>query len=629
VQPKVPPITFHRFREKAFNTSVVRVSVLRRAAQNIRLSLLAGAVAVCALGFVSSGSAAAAAAPTFNQEVAPILFKHCSNCHRPGEIGSAVSLISYEAARPWAASIKEQVVRREMPPWPADPAKSMKFRNDPRLSQKEIDTLVAWVDAGAPKGSGADVPPPSFPQGWLHPQGLAPDLVIPLREVHLPAKGEIPYVRYLGKIPFSQDKWVVALQVRPGNRALIHHMAITEIALANGVAPGDLDHLAQIARQLGLPSSGSIATQPAVIDPVNPAEYDMLAVYTPGTTVEMYPDDSAKLLKGGKNMYLNFNIHYQTTGQPETDQSMLGFWFRADPPKHQLYRVPAAGEAIIAGGKELLTDSPGEKAEGTRVAIPPIPPFAENYEVIGITAYTVPVTIYQLQPHAHLRGKDFQYIVVFPDGREESVLSVPKYDFHWQLAYELDEPLKLPAGSKLVVIAHYDNSLHNQHLQNHHGASDTAQNFGADKEVYFREANQSWDEMFTPFMQYSIDGQDLTQPSQSATAKAGEQEKQRAPNAAEIAEVVGCLGQDPSKAWILTKASEATASSAQATSGAEVKAAAAKPLGDRQYQLLGITVFNPAGDNGQKVAVKGVLIEDAKASRINVTSLQIAAPTCF
>jgi hypothetical protein len=166
----------------------------------------------------------------------------------------------------------------------------------------------------------------------------------------------------------------------------------------------------------------------------------MLGVYTPGTTFEAYGPDSAKLLRGGKNMYLNFNIHYQTTGKPEKDASTLGFWFQSDPPKHQLLRVPASGETILAGGKELLTDASGPKAEGTSVAIPPIPAYAENYELVGITAYREPVTIYQFQPHAHLRGKDFRYAVVYPDGREESVLNVSHYDFHWQLAYELETP---------------------------------------------------------------------------------------------------------------------------------------------------------------------------------------------
>ncbi len=142
---------------------------------------------------------------------------------------------------------------------------------------------------------------------------------------------------------------------------------------------------------------------------------------------------------------------------------MMAFRFQHGPPKHQLFRAPAAVDSIIAEGRELLTDAPGEKAEGTYVAIPPIPPNAENYtQLTGITAYTKPVTIYQFQPHAHMRAKDFKYTVVYPDGREQTVLSVPKYDFNWQLAYQLETPLKLPAGSKLIVTAHYDNSSREQ-----------------------------------------------------------------------------------------------------------------------------------------------------------------------
>jgi mono/diheme cytochrome c family protein len=604
---------------------------------------IAGVVVVLALGFLAIAFAAATTAPTFSKEVAPILFKNCANCHRPGDIASAVSLLSYDNARPWAKSIKEKVLQREMPPWPADPNGSVKFRNDPRLTQQDIDTLVAWVNAGAPKGNDADLPPmPSFAQDWLHPKGLAPDLVISLPQFQLPATGEIPYLKYLAKVPLSEDKWVVAIQVRPGNRALVHHMAITELALNDGVTPADLDRLTQVARQLGLPGSLDL-TRSAVTVPANAALSDMLGVYTPGTTFEMYGDGSAKLLKGGKNFYLNFNIHYQTTGKPEKDRTMIAFWFQPGPPEHQLFRVPASGETIIADGKELLTDAPGEKAEGTRVAIPPIPPYAENYEVIGITAYTEPVTIYQFQPHAHLRGKDFKYAVVYPDGREDTVLNVPKYDFHWQLAYDLDTPLKLPAGSKLVVTAHYDNSLKNDRLLHHrshdhrsHDANDPAHNPGPEKEVYFREQNQSWDEMFFPFIQYTIDSQDLTNPAKTAqlehghneNTNAGQQEERPDQSVLDIAEVVGCLEQSPSRTWILTNASDPIVSKTQETSSADLKAAA-KPLGNQRYQLLGVSVFNPSSHKGEKVAVKGILIKDTKESRLNVTSLQMVAASCL
>jgi len=586
--------------------------VLTISRQNGQLVWIAGVVTELALGLAAIPSAAGAPAPTFNKEVAPILFKNCVKCHRPGEIASAVSLLSYDTARPWAKAIKEKVLLREMPPWPADSNGSLKFRNDPRLNRRDIDTLAAWVNAGAPKGADADLPPvPEVEQGWLHPQGLPPDLVISLPgEVQAPAKGVIPYVRYLAKLNFSEDKWIIASQTRPGNRAVVHHMAITELALDDGVTPADLDKFALLARQLGMPNRLN-ATRPAVTAPGNPALFDMLGVYVPGTTFEMYGDGSAKLLKGGKNLYLNFNIHYQTTGKPEKDRSMIGLWFQPSPPKHQLFRVPASGETIIADGQELLTDAPGKKAEGTRMAIPPIPPHAENYPVIGITAYTEPVTIYQLQPHAHLRGRDFTYSVIYPDGREETVLRVPKYDFNWQMAYELDTPLKLPAGSKLVVTAHYDNSLKNK------------DNPGPEKEVYFREENQSWDEMFTPFIQYTIDGQDLTKTAKTA----GEEPREQ--NALDIAEVAGCLEPGPSATWALTRASDPMVSKIQATSSVALKAAAAKPLGNRRYQLLGVGVFNPSSHKGQKVAVKGVLIKDAGESRLNVTSLQMVAATCF
>jgi mono/diheme cytochrome c family protein len=600
---------------------------LTTARQILRLRWITGASVALAVACLANASSTEETLPTYSKDIAPILFKHCVSCHQTGEIASAIPLDSYAATRPRAQSIKEAVVHGQMPPWPADPQRSLKFRNDPRLSDREINTLVAWVTAGAPKGNDADLPPAPAPkEGWLHPQGIPPDLVITLPVFHIPASGEIPYVKYLAKIPISEDKWIVAMQVLPGNRALVHHMAITEVALNEGIPPDEVDTIARIGREMGLPD-GLIKTHPAIADPVNPAVYDMLGVYTPGTTFEMYPDNSAKLLKSGKNIFLNCNIHYQTTGQPETDQSRIAFWFRSGPPQHQIYRVPAAGQTIIANGKELLTDSPGEKAEGTNVAFPPIPPFAGDYEVIGITAYTDPVTIYQLQPHAHLRGKDFKYVVVFPDGREETVLTVPKYEFHWQLAYDLDEPLKMPAGSKLIVTAHYDNSPANSSLAHHHNhGGDPAQQPGPDKEVYFREANQSWDEMFTPFIQYSVDSN--TNDSQPATASTSAPLDNLQVDNLKIVEAVGCLEERPSRVWMLTQAGPPSVSETQSTSAATVAMATEKPAGSLQYRLLGSEVFSPLLHQGQKVAIKGVLLEDSQDRRVNVTSLQTVAATC-
>jgi mono/diheme cytochrome c family protein len=601
-----------------------------------RLIGIAAAVGVPASGLLASAAIGDASPPTFSKDVAPILFKNCANCHRTGAVAASVPLLSYETAKSRAAAIKEKILTREMPPWPADPEGSVKFRNDARLSRQDIDTLVAWVNSGAAKGNDADLPPmPTFAQGWLHPQGLAPDAVVTLPEYTVPATGEVPYIQQLMKVPYSEDKWIVAMQVRADNRALLHHMGITEVRLPDGLRPEDLNAFATAARQFGFPNGALETTQGAVADPMNPEAYDMLGVYTPGTTFERYEDGSARLLKGGKNLYINFNIHYTTTGKPESDRSQLALWFQSAPPKHQLFRAPAAVSTIIANGRELLTDDPGTKAEGTDVAIPPIPPYAENYELVGVTAYTEPVTIYQFQPHAHVRAKDFRYTVFYPNGREETVLTVPKYDFHWQLAYELETPLDLPAGSKLIVTAHYDNSLKNEHLRQN-GTGDSARNCGPDKVAYFRKQNQSWDEMFSPLVQYSVDNSEPTPPAKGVLSPQPASEnptpiravKQGYRNALEIVEAVGCLGQSQSAVWMLTHAGNPLATKTQSTSLSATAAASAMPLGNRRYRLLGATVFNPRGSAGKKVVVKGVLIRDATGTRLNVTSLQTAAERC-
>lgn len=566
-------------------------------------------VVLLASRFPKSGSAADDNVPTFTKDVAPILFKNCVKCHRTGELVSKAPLISYDEVRPRAELIKQKVITREMPPWPADPATNLKFRNDARLSQRDIDTIVAWVNAGTPKGNDADLPP--VPEdGWIGPQGKKPDLVISLpRDAHLPAEGAIPYVRVLVKVPFSDDRWIVASQTKPSNPAVVHHMALTEVALPDGMSPSDQDRLALLARQVGM-RNPLISSTPAVTTPFEPKQIDMLGIYTPGSTLEMYPKGSAKLLKGGKNMYLNFNVHYETTGKPETDRSSVAFWFLPGSPQHQLFRVNGAGETIIANGKELLTDDPGTRAEGTTVAIPPIPAFADNYELTGVAAYPEAVTIYQFQPHAHHRGKDFTYTVVYPDGREQTLLSVPKYDHRWQMAYELETPLTVPAGSKLVVTAHYDNSKMNMH------------NPAPEKEVYFSDQNQSWDEMFTPFIQYSIDQRVLTNLAMPGAPGHRQDEKPNTPQVLEIGSVVGCLTADSAGNWLLTNADRPTLSQTEATSSVAVRAAEARPLGGLRYRLLGVGPFSASSHRGKKVAVKGVFIDDSNVSRINVTSLQ-------
>jgi hypothetical protein len=567
-------------------------------------------VVIVAVTALATAAHAEGSVPTFGKDVAPVLDAHCVSCHRPGEVAAAEPLVSYDSAKSFAAATARAVATRAMPPWPADPDHSLRFSNDPRLTQAEIDTLVAWAQAGAPRGEVAAVPPPPGPPPkWLHPEGRPPDAVLRLPDVSVAASGEIPYVQQRVKVPLTTDKWITAMQVVPGNPGLVHHMGITEVSLADGMNGADLDALAKVARQMGLADDALMNIRPAVMDTVDSGAYDMLGVYTPGSTFEMYQHDSAKLLKAGTNMYINFNIHYTTTGKPEKSHSELALWFQSETPQHQLFRAPSAVSTLIANGRQLLSDDPGTKAEGTDFAIPPIAPNDANYELIGITAYVEPITIFQLQPHAHMRGKDFKYAVVYPDGHEVTVLTVPKYDFHWQLAYDLATPLRVPAGGKLVVTAHYDNSPGNKHLSE---VGVDPQNCGPDKEAYFRKQNQSWHEMFSPLIQYSVDDGNASR--------------------VKLVETVGCLdtraGAAAANAWVLARASTPVVTRTQSTSAAALRANAAIPLGEHSYQLLGVDLFAPALHEKHRVAVKGVLIHAARESRLNVTSLEALPGAC-
>jgi hypothetical protein len=556
--------------------------------------------------------AAVGSVPTYTKDVAPILLRHCAACHADGDDPARVALLSYARAVAAASSIREQVAARTMPPWSADPAHSLKFRNDAQLSDAELGTLLAWIDGGTPEGDAADLPAMSAqPPSWQSPLQRPPDAIVALPELRVAASGEIPYIQQLIKVPAMQDQWIAAMQLRAGNRRLLHHMAITEVRLPEGMGPKEIAQFAAVARSLGIPEGAVADVTPAVVDVANANAYDMLGVYTPGSTLEVFAEDSGKLLKAGKNYYLNFNIHYSATGKPESDRSQLALWFRPTPPRQQLFRAPVAINAIIANGSELLTDAPGTKAEGTQVAIPPIAPYARSYELIGMSAFTQAVTIFQLQPHAHMRAHDFRYGLVYPDGHELTLLTVPAYDFHWQLAYELEQPLEAPAGSKLIVTAHYDNSQEN--YRQRIAADDPGRNCGPENLVYFRRQNQTWDEMFSPLAQYAVDA-------------AAADTSMRRPRPLQTVQVVGCLVPGRANDWQLRRAGKPAATESQASSSTELQDARALPLGTGNYALLGTGPFDARSRRGHKVAVKGVLIEEG--NRINVTSLQTIGTRC-
>jgi hypothetical protein len=454
--------------------------------------------------------ATAQEAPTFTKDVAPILFKNCVVCHKPGE-STPMSLLSYETARPWARSIKRRVVAREMPPWFADPAYGH-FSNDRRLSQQEIDTIAAWVDGGAQKGRAEDMPAaPTFAKGWRHPLGLEPDAVIEMPvEFTAPAAGEIPMTTFYTPVPFAEDKFVEATQSRPANYAFVHHAVIrghklppeARVDPATGLLVDSKTgkQFEELVREEGVNETPQERErrerelrQQFTRQPQNVFDNTSnvwIGTYAPGWDFERYKPGIGKRVPAG--WHIGFNMHYQATGKPEKDRTVLGLWYQRVPTKAELV-TRRIGDMHIVEGKQLL-DTPGYESTsstGNRQVIPNIPPYAENWSIMTITPILEPIAVYSWNPHMHLRGRDMKYVVVYPDGQEETLFSVPKFDFNWQLTYENSEPVRIPAGSKIMTIGHMDNSVKNKF------------NPAPDKEVFWSE--QSWDEMFNGFFQFTKD----------------------------------------------------------------------------------------------------------------------------
>jgi hypothetical protein len=437
-----------------------------------------------------------AATPTFAKDVAPIVYNKCTTCHRPGEV-APMPLLSYEDVRPWAKAMKAKVVAREMPPWGADPSQSLRMRNDTSLTQAQIDTIAAWVDAGAPKGSDADMPPaPKFASGWT--LGREPDYVLEMPvEFDIPAEGELGVQMFYSKVPFAEDRFAEVVELHPSNRAVVHHAGIYFVDIPEGtsvvngriVGPdgkviGDRGSRGLPNADFGLPGSSKLLS------------------WVPGRGLDQHRPNIGKRIPAGK--YVNWQMHYNPIGTATTDRTKLGIWFNKVPVTHEVL-IRQAGDplATTKGGLSIyraegreVEYSADEGSTRRRSKTPNIPPYVESWSLTGITPVTEDITLYAMSPHMHLRGKSLKWVIVYPDGRERTILSVPKFDFNWQFNYELEEPLKIPAGSKILGIGTYDNSVRNRW------------NPGPQLEVYWSE--QSWDEMYQPFTEYSVDSQDLT-----------------------------------------------------------------------------------------------------------------------
>ena len=399
------------------------------------------------LGAPMLADAETSTAVTFYKDVLPILQTNCQTCHRPGEI-APMSLLTYEQTRPWAKAIQKAVVARQMPPWFADPAYGH-FANDRRLSTKQIDTITAWVDAGAPAGSEQDAPPPiSFASGW----NIKPDVVIEMpKAFELPARGTINYKYILVKTNFPQDMWVSAAEMRPGNSKVLHHGKVW-------VRPPGSTWL-----EKAVPGEAyELETQRDIIG-VNAIEQgnDILGKFNPGLGAQRFDmDGAAKFIPKGSDLV--FEMHYTTSGEATSDVSRVGLVLAKQPPQTRYYfhAGPTATNLAIPAGDQ-------------------------SAEVVSEITFGEDARLVYAQPHMHLRGKDFELRLVTPDKKMQTLLK-GNWNFEWQMGYQYAEPIALPKGSKLQLITHFDNS--------------TANRFNPDPTKRIVWGPQNWDEMSNCFI---------------------------------------------------------------------------------------------------------------------------------
>jgi hypothetical protein len=386
-------------------------------------------VSALLLGAGLSAAPAASGAPTFSKDVALILYRRCVECHRVGE-PAPMPLTTYQEARPWAKAIKQAVLRRVMPPWLADPHYGT-FRNDRTLSEQDVKTLVAWADGGAPEGDPKQTAAvPHFETGWNIGK---PDVLIDIgRDFDVPSEGTVDYQYFSVPSNFTEDKWVEAAEIRPDKRAVIHHVIVF---VQDPTATSE-------KREIG----------------------SLLVGFAPGEPPLRFDPGTAKLVKAGSKLL--FQVHYTPNGKPATDRTYIGLRFAKEPPKYRAVTANATNRKFV------------------------IPAGDPAYRVASTWTAKQDVTLLGFMPHMHLRGKDFKYTLVFPDGREEVMLNVPKYDFNWQLDYLLKSPLELPKGTRIDCVAHFDNSPNNK--------------FNPDPSKDVKWGDQTWEEMMMGWFTYTV-----------------------------------------------------------------------------------------------------------------------------
>jgi hypothetical protein len=364
---------------------------------------------------------------TFTKDVAPIFYKNCTGCHRPGEI-APMSLLTYNDARPWAKSIREKVANRDMPPWHADP-KYGEWRNDRRISQDAINTILAWVNNGAKEGDPKDLPPmPEYTPGWRIGK---PDQTFSAPEQAVPADGVVDYQYLSVPTNFKEDRWITAAEIRSSAHAVVHHVIVFV------QEPGATSRL----------------------------QGKLLVGFAPGEDPAVFRAGFGRKIPAGSNLL--FQVHYTPNGTATKDVTTVGLIYAKSPVEHTVVTRPVLQTAFE------------------------IPAGHPNYEVRSSFTFNEAAQLYSFMPHMHLRGKDFEYKAVFPDGTSKILLSVPRYDFSWQTYYVLKEPIAVPKGTRIECVAHFDNSTNNK--------------YNPDPTKAVRWGDQTWEEMMIGWTSFVYD----------------------------------------------------------------------------------------------------------------------------
>lgn len=358
----------------------------------------------CIVNLPETAKRAEHAQISYSETIGPMLEKNCASCHEEGGI-APWAMTGYDMIEGFAPMIREVVRTKRMPPWSADPHIGT-FNNARGLTIEERQTLVHWIEAGAPRGEGPDPLASRVSDATEWPLG-EPDLIVEAPAFDVPASGIVDYQFPTVLNPLDRDVWVKAVTVVPGDKTVVHHALV---------------------------GSSEEVTKPGEGD-YNDVFDNYLIGFVPGAESYVYPEDTGVFVKAGGEF--RFQMHYTTSGRATTDRTKLGLYFYDKPPKHPLRQQVALNLALG------------------------IPPNSVGHEEKAYFEFDRPATIYMLFPHSHYRGKSSTFEVVYPDGREETILSVPDYDFNWQHTYSMEEPLSVPAGSRLIHRTQYDNTGRN------------------------------------------------------------------------------------------------------------------------------------------------------------------------